>query len=723
MNNRPKFSICLMFLLIFGKIYSVPSIDINDLKQINSFINSKEMVEVLNDLDFTKYFYFQNLSDISKLERNMPNYNFTECLNKIKDSNNNINDLSEIYVIIIELNDQKYVNGQLNLFTKPINTTIFKFFTSNFRYEGFLDYSICNNMEIKVSKRVATDKMDYQNIKVIEQKYHISIFKNETNFTDYCSPLSINNIDYTEYDRHLFLLKNTKPCDNGCTFINFDYSTNYSTCSCKIYDEDKDINLLKEINERIKDNEWIEKLNQLLNKGNWKYFKCFKQAFKTNKNEKYNWIRYISPALILIVLILHIFFYISVKSLFPSDTNKSKNEETTNKNLKISKSLNKIYTISIKSENEKSDEGKITTTDFNKTFNTLESTIIYLSDGKDNDSEDIKKENLKNSNTNNIFINRTETNNSDDKDNNNEENINNNNKTYTKKIKYPILEDISKRNLFSSRNEINSLDKKKNNTKKIKIDNKLDGMDNDNVKTNNKNFNKTCFKIIYFLTSINFEQDLPSLLNAFIIYILLIHNLFFYNAFLYSDKTISKNYNLKNKNEIKYLLIKEFDRILLVFLICKVINKIFIFLLDISRDSLSLVKKIKNEMNYKNGKEIIIVNPKGITNENIAEIRIINSNDNSKKIIDSLIKCYRLKIIFIHFIIILIQILYLYFFLIFGNVNPNIQLSLLWSSLTLFVIYTVFNLIFNAIKTNIIEYLVKENNYFLTCLYKLINEI
>ena len=170
MNNRPKFSICLMFLLIFGKIYSVPSIDINDLKQINSFINSKEMVEVLNDLEFTKYFYFQNLSDISKLERNMPNYNFTECLNKIKDSNNNINDLSEIYVIIIELNDQKYVNGQLNLFTKPINTTIFKFFTSNFRNEGFLDYSICNNMEIKVSKRVATDKMDYQNIKVIEQK-------------------------------------------------------------------------------------------------------------------------------------------------------------------------------------------------------------------------------------------------------------------------------------------------------------------------------------------------------------------------------------------------------------------------------------------------------------------------------------------------------------------------------------------------------------------------
>ena len=722
MKYKPKFIICLIFLLIFEKINTAPSIDINDLKQINSFINSKEMVEVLNDLEFTKYFYFQNLSDISKLERNMPNYNFTECLNKIKDSNKNINDLSEIYVIIIELDDQKYGSGQLNLFTKPINTTIFKFFTSNFRYEGFLDYSICNNMEIKVSKRVATSKMDYQNIKFIEEKYHISVFKNETNFTDYCSPLSINNVDYTEYDRHMFLLKNVKPCDNGCTFINFDYSTNYSTCSCKIHDEDKDINLLKEINERIKDNEWIEKLNQLLNKGNWKYFKCYNQAFKTNKNEKYNWIRYISPALIFIVLILHIFFYISVKSLF--DENKSKREETKDKNLKISNNLNNTYTISIRSENEKSVESRITSTDFNKTFNTIESTIIYLSDEKDNESEDIKKEN---SNTNNILTCRTETNNSDDKDNNNEENINNSNKTFTKKIKYRKFEDnndITKRNIFSSRNEIHP-NKKRNNSNKKKND-KVDGIANDKDKTNNKNLIKACPKIIYFLTSINMEQDLPSILNEFIIYILLIHNLFFYNAFLYSDKTISTSYNLKNKNknEIKYLLIKEYDRIFLVFLICKVINKIFIFLFGISKESLKLKKEIENEMKYKNEKEIIIVkNPKVNKNENIAEIRIINSKENNQKIIDSLIKCYRLKIMIIHFIIILIQILYLYFFLIFGNVNPNIQFSLLWSSLTLFAIYTIFNLIFNAIKTNIIEYLVKENNYLLACLYKIINEI
>ena len=55
----------------------------------------------------------------------MPIYNFTECFNKIKD-NNNIND---IFISLIEFNNQKYANGK---FTKPINTTIFQFFTKNF---------------------------------------------------------------------------------------------------------------------------------------------------------------------------------------------------------------------------------------------------------------------------------------------------------------------------------------------------------------------------------------------------------------------------------------------------------------------------------------------------------------------------------------------------------------------------------------------------------------
>ena len=77
--------------------------------------------------------------------------------------------------------------------------------------------------------------------------------------------------------------------------------------------------------------------------------------------------------------------------------------------------------------------------------------------------------------------------------------------------------------------------------------------------------------------------------------------------------------------------------------------------------------------------------------------------------------------IFFHILITLFHLIYFYFFMIFGNVNPNIQLSLLLSSLLSFVIYILSNLFFYAIKTTIKERIVKENNYFLKCLYKLKN--
>ena len=83
-------------------------------------------------------------------------------------------------------------------------------------------------------------------------------------------------------------------------------------------------------------------------------------------------------------------------------------------------------------------------------------------------------------------------------------------------------------------------------------------------------------------------------------------------------------------------------------------------------------------MNDRNENKIIIVNNKETIKDDIAEIRIKSSNENeTEKIINSIIKSYKFKIIVIQVTIILIQIIYLYFFLIFGNVNPNIQLSIL----------------------------------------------
>ena len=567
MNYKCKFIIYIS-LLIFGKIYS-DEFDKSALL-IYNFIRKKEFVEVLNDLDISKYLYIQNLSDVSKLERKMPNYNFTECLNMIKENNNNINDLSDIYIFIIELNNQKSVNGKFDLLMKSINTTIFKFFTSNFRNEGFLDYSICNNMEIEVSKRVETRKIDYQEIKEIAEKYEISLFKNETKFNDYCSPLNINNKDLTVYDRQMLMFKNVKPCDEGCTFISFNLITNYSTCLCKAFNEDKEINLLNEFYGKIKENDWFEKLYQLLDKGNWKYLNCYNQIYNfINKKEKFNWIRIISFLLIISqAIFMRLYYKISEKG-----KNDGSNEKKEN-----------IKHEDIMKEDNKEEDNK--EEDKKEEHNKNEITKI-----KDNKEEDNKEE--------------------DNKEEDNDEKRNNNKIIKYKRIdNLPTIDDkeeITIKNLKITKTSSNYfiisssiIDIKSHDEDEKVSENEYKSDEKDGVKTkkNNKDSENKIIPILktitYLATSIKMDQENDSLYNELIINILSIHNFIFFNAFLFSDKFISKRYYLNNNNEFKYLLSKEFDRIFLVFVICKIINRILLFFLDVSKDNLvNNIKKIK----------------------------------------------------------------------------------------------------------------------------------
>jgi len=689
MNYKCKFIIYIS-LLIFGKIYS-DEFDESALL-IYNFIRKKEFVEVLNDLDISKYLYIQNLSDVSKLERKMPNYNFTECLNMIKENNNNINDLSDIYIFIIELNNQKSVNGKFDLLMKSINTTIFKFFTSNFRNEGFLDYSICNNMEIEVSKRVETRKIDYQEIKEIAEKYKISLFKNETKFNDYCSPLNINNKDLTVYDRQMLMFKNVKPCDEGCTFISFNLITNYSTCLCKAFNEDKEINLLNEFYGKIKENDWFEKLYQLLDKGNWKYLNCYNQIYNfINKKEKFNWIRIIS------------FLLIISQAIF----------------------MRLYYKISEKGKNDGSNEKK----------ENIKHEDIMKEDNKeeDNKEEDKKEEHNKNEITK-IEDNKEEDNKEEDnKEEDNDEKRNNNKIIKYKRIdNLPTIDDkeeITIKNLKITKTSSNYfiisssiIDIKSHDEDEKVSENEYKSDEKDGVKTkkNNKDSENKIIPILktitYLATSIKMDQENDSLYNELIINILSIHNFIFFNAFLFSDKFISKRYYLNNNNEFKYLLSKEFDRIFLVFVICKIINRILLFFLDVSKDNLvNNIKKNKIEEEY------IFKNN---SNENIPSIEFQSTN-NKKKSTDSFCnkcKIHKVIVIIIHSLIIVIQLLYLYFFVIFGNVNPNIQIPLLLSSLISFLLYMVVNSILNGIKYKIEECSIKGNNC-CTCFYKIIKEI
>ena len=200
------FSIRYIILsLIIRQIILFPNLDF-DILELYNFIkaNINESVQVLNNIDFRKYYYIHNLSDIKKLQIKMPNLNFTNCIIKLQ-KEYNISDVNNIYIALLEFN-----NEELNILTKAINSTIYKFFTKNIIREGFLNHSICNNIKINVSKNVQTNKISYEEIKEINTKYNISVYNNETKLIDYCSPLNINNKDMTVYDRQLFIIEEHK---------------------------------------------------------------------------------------------------------------------------------------------------------------------------------------------------------------------------------------------------------------------------------------------------------------------------------------------------------------------------------------------------------------------------------------------------------------------------------------------------------------------------------
>ena len=266
------------------------------LKYLSEYANNS--VDIIRAHDFSNFFYNQTTNYSYRLELKLPIFNFSECIEKIKYHYNLYN--YNIFFEIIEYNDQTNKNGKYNKNSNLINSTEYKFFLEN----GTIShYSICQGINITIEKRVEMNKVDINEIKEIQSKYNVSIFDNNNEqFNDYCIPFSIGNKDMTLYDRKLLINKYKPPCDEGCNFLSFNYSTNYSTCICpiKIYDEKK---IMDKIIEEINENDNIK----LLKNSNLKYFKCYKAIVKINIGSL-NWLIIIS----LICLISHIIISISL---------------------------------------------------------------------------------------------------------------------------------------------------------------------------------------------------------------------------------------------------------------------------------------------------------------------------------------------------------------------------------------------------------------------------
>ena len=417
----------------------------------------------------------------------------------------------------------------------------------------------------------------------------------------------------TLYDTKLLLSKNKEPCDENCLFQNFNYTTSYSTCICPINNEIED-NIKNKIKEEFKENEVIDKFYELFDNGNFKYLKCFSRIYKRNIGQRHNWIIYLSAINIIIGMIFMILYYYN---------NHHKILEEYDSELKKSKIIEKKLI---------SNKGN----------------LLLL-----NNQNSL---NLTNNNDNKIINNHL----------NSKSQLNLDDEGRKKLPKLILKKSVNI-------NQTNKLNIKIENIKQSKISN----IKNENINYLEMNFPQVIIKDNRKFCTIFLEYYLNKFLigvnikNIGIIYYPLflmiielnisLHTYFFINAILFSDKYISFRYSYKKKTGILFIIMNEYDRIFLVFIVSFFIIRIIRWLLDSQND----LKKAEQYLQ------------EGISTElYINKIKHLKSIFIYKSIISNIIIC-------------LLNLFYAYFIAIFGNINSHTQIALFLSMLISLFLYFI----------------------------------
>ena len=228
---------------------------------------AKDTTQIFNSSEFRNYLsnetYDPNYDEEEiiqkKKEMKMPIYNFSECISKII-KYYNLNESENIFSEIIEYNNGIDKKGQKNS-DSILNSTSFRFFLNN---GSIINHSICYNLDIIVMKFVNNINFEYSLYEEIKNQTGIDIFDDSFDIKNNCAPIMGDND----------LLKQF-PCDKGCSFVSFDRKTNYSTCKCKILNEEENGIISESINQ-FENSEMMETFSELLEKSNLKHISCYK---------------------------------------------------------------------------------------------------------------------------------------------------------------------------------------------------------------------------------------------------------------------------------------------------------------------------------------------------------------------------------------------------------------------------------------------------------------
>ena len=163
-----------------------------------------------------------------------------------------------------------------------------------------------------------------------------------------------------------------------------------------------------------------------------------------------------------------------------------------------------------------------------------------------------------------------------------------------------------------------------------------------------------------FLIYKNLDTELFPISLIIIMLNISFHTFFFVNAFLFNDNYITDMNLSEIKTEFEYILVKEIGRLLiLVSFLCFCIIRLLFWLFS-------------GQENLEDAKQLL--------NYGLKKDKYISRIEMLKKI-------FNLKNKIGFFIVCVLHIVYIYFFLIFGNINSHIQVHLLITMVLSFVFY------------------------------------
>ena len=345
---------------------------VDDIKKLLFILPEDKIISFNNSLiNVTLY----NTSDISFSYDKM-NINFENCLTILQKvynldpffdySNQNSNEIyKRCFFIIIKIEiDRKLAKDNNTLsFNNDTNTTsleislddntntlslvknnsIIKRPTNHIEYLIFngkngklLNTSYCNDLNVRIQHPIVEQNIiDLNSSKKFYEEYNIDVFRtNDSFFNDICMNFtSEKNKDMTLTLKRQYFFQNVSFCDENCTYIEINYTSNTAVCACEVTEKMNDDLLLANNNDNDKSFTYEDVISVI----NYKIFKCYKQVFDI-KRLAVNAGNYFSLSLLLLYTLCVINFYKNrkknVMEYYQKIKTKLEQEDTKKKNKK-----------------------------------------------------------------------------------------------------------------------------------------------------------------------------------------------------------------------------------------------------------------------------------------------------------------------------------------------------------------------------------------------------